>query len=398
MPIEILVFLFAGIIAGTFTGLIPGIHINLVAVTLVALSSGTLSNVPAFNLSIFIVSMAITHTFIDFIPSIFLGAPEDCTALGVLPGHRLLMKGHGYEAVKLSLIGSYFGLLLMLIITPFVLFFLPATYEFIKQAIPYLLILASSFLILKEKDRFWAFFIFMLSGILGIITLHLTIIKQPLFPLLTGLFGISILFDSIKQKTKIPKQTVSKTKVSKLGLFRALTAGIVASPLCSFLPGLGAAQAAVLGLMISGKLSRKEFLVLLGSINTIVMGLTFVALYSIQKSRSGTAAAVNSLMNEVNITQLIVLLMAMLVAGSLAIFVGIVLAKSFSKHISKFNYSKICMGIILFLILMTLIISGAYSLIVLITATAIGIFTIRKKVRRMNLMGCLIIPAIIWLI
>ncbi|MFC1685762.1 tripartite tricarboxylate transporter permease [Nanoarchaeota archaeon] len=398
MFLEITAAILVGIIFGVFTGLIPGVHINLVAVSLIAASTFLLQYTDTFPLVVFIVSMSITHTFIDFIPSIFLGAPEESTALGVLPGHKMLMKGLGYEAVKLSIIGSYFGLLLMLLITPLVLFILPKAYPLIEKSIPYILIVASLFLILKENNRFWAFFIFLLSGVLGIATLNFMVIKQPLFPLLTGLFGISILLDSINQKTKIPEQKISKVDVSKKEITKALGASIVSAPICSFLPGLGAAQAAVLGSQISGKLTQKGFLILLGAINTIVMGLTFVAIYTIGKSRSGTAAAVNTLLNEMTLLQLTTLLFVMLVAGSFSVFIGIAISKFFAKNIQKVDYGKICWTVIIFLIIMSLFLSGFYSLIVLITASAIGILTIKKQVRKMNLMGCLIIPVILWLL
>ncbi len=387
-----------GVTAGTFTGIIPGIHINLVAVTLIALSATLLDHVTAFILATFIVSMSITHTFLDFIPSIFLGAPEESTALGVLPGHKMLMKGKGFEAVKLSIIGSYLGLLLMLAIIPLIIWILPPTYSLIEFAIPYILIAASLFLILKEKNKFWALMIFMLAGILGIATLNLTVIKQPLFPLLTGLFGISLLFNSINEKTVIPTQKITQPKISKKELSKSLAAGIISSPLCSFLPGLGAAQAAVLGSQITGKISRKGFLVLLGSINTIVIGLTFVAIYTIQRSRSGTAAAVSTLLGEITLTQLLTLLSVMLLSGSIAVFIGVIIAKTFSRHIHRLNYTKLCLLIITLLVVLSIYLSGAYSIPVLITATAIGILTIKKKVRKMNLMGCLIIPVILILL
>ncbi len=85
--------LFLGIITGALTGLTPGIHINLIGVSLVSLSSSVFIN--PFYLVTFITSLAITHTFIDFIPSIFLGCPDTDTELSILPGHELLKKGHG---------------------------------------------------------------------------------------------------------------------------------------------------------------------------------------------------------------------------------------------------------------------------------------------------------------
>src|SRR3989344_2613407 len=99
MIIELVVALIVGILAGTFTGLFPGIHINLVSVFLVSASPALLQYTSPISLAVFITSMAITHSFLDFIPSIFLGAPDEDSFLSILPGHELLKKGGGHEAV-----------------------------------------------------------------------------------------------------------------------------------------------------------------------------------------------------------------------------------------------------------------------------------------------------------
>jgi putative membrane protein len=106
MLIEIIIALSVGICAGTITGLIPGIHINLIGVLLVSLSASLFTSINPIYLVVFIVSMAIAHTFIDFIPSVFLGCPDTDTELSVLPGHELLKKGFGYEAITLTCYGS----------------------------------------------------------------------------------------------------------------------------------------------------------------------------------------------------------------------------------------------------------------------------------------------------
>ena len=85
-----------GIIIGTLTGLFPGIHINLVIVFLSTLLSYNLG-IPILSLIIFIVSLSVTHTFLDFIPGIFLGCPDEDTALSVLPGHQMLKEGKGMD-------------------------------------------------------------------------------------------------------------------------------------------------------------------------------------------------------------------------------------------------------------------------------------------------------------
>ena len=340
--------------------------------------------------------MAITHIFLDFLPSIFLGAPEESTALSVLPGHSMLLEGKGYEAIRLTTFGSYYGLLIMVAITPLFLIFLQPLYSFIQNYIAYILIAASIFLILKEKQKFLAFFVFALSGVLGIITLNFYTIKEPLFPLLTGLFGTSMLLISISQRTKIPKQIISKSKLDKKETLRVFFASIISGSICSFMPGLGASQAAVLGSEMSGKIDKKGFLVLLGAIGTIVTGLNFIALYAIQKPRSGTAIIVGKILAELSIQTLIAILATALVAGSIAVFVTLFCAKHFLKIIEKVNYQKLCIAVLLILSTMSILISGFWSLPILITATALGIITNIWGIRKMHLMGCLILPVILY--
>ena len=81
MLAELLFFLLLGILAGTFTGLMPGIHINLIGALLVSASVSFLFFIPPLYFVVFITSMAITHTFLDFIPSVFLGCPDTDTEL-----------------------------------------------------------------------------------------------------------------------------------------------------------------------------------------------------------------------------------------------------------------------------------------------------------------------------
>jgi len=215
MLAEIILWLLLGILFGTFTGLIPGIHINLVAVALVALSASLFFSVNPIFLVTFITAMAITHTFIDFIPSIFLGCPDTDTELSILPGHELLKQGKGYEAILLTAYGSFAAVILLILISAPSIFIISKFYNAVTRFIPYILILVSLLLVFLEKKKFSALVVFLLSGILGYSVLNLpdfpVFFKEPLLPLLTGLFGASNLILSIKNKTQIPRQKITKT-------------------------------------------------------------------------------------------------------------------------------------------------------------------------------------------
>ena len=391
MLIEILLFLFLGIIAGTITGLIPGIHINLIGVFLISLSASILFSIHSILLVVFITSMAITHTFLDFIPSIFLGCPDTDTELSVLPGHELLKKGQGYEAIMLTAYGSLAAIIILIIITIPTISIFSLFYEVIKNFIPYFLIIISLILILLEKKKFSAFFVFLITGILGLIVLNLDI-KEPLLPLLTGLFGGSMLILSIKNKTKIPEQRI--TKIQKPKIIKPLLGALIASPFCSFLPGMGSGQAAIIGNIIS-RVDRKGFLVLLGATNTLVMGFSFISLYIISKARTGAAVAIREIIKTMSLEILILILITTIISGVFAFYLTIILAKKFSTKINKINYTLLSLITLVILFLLVILISGLLGLVILIISILTGILCISFNVRRVNMMGCLLLPVII---
>ena len=131
-------------------------------------------------------------------------------------------------------------------------------------------------------------------------------------------------------------------------------------------------------------------------IGSLVTVLNFIALYAINKPRSGTAVIIGKLV-EINFSYLLILIASMIVTGSIAVFISIFFAKIFAKNIHKINYNKMSLGVIIILILLSMVLSGPISLVVLITATATGILASEFGIKKMHLMGCLILPVILYL-
>jgi putative membrane protein len=389
----LLIALLAGVLIGTFTGLFPGIHINLVGAFLVTLSSSLLIGVPPVYLVTFIAALAITHTFVDFIPSIFLGCPDADTSLSVLPGHEMLRKGEGYEATMRTAYGGLISSILLLVLAFPLAFIVSKIYPSIQKIIPYILILVCIIMIFTENKKFKAFIVIALTGILGTCVLNLDL-KEPLLPLLSGLFGSSMLLISINQNTKIPPQNFKFKKIKFKKLIRPISGALIASPLCGFLPGLGGGQAAVIGNQVS-RTNEKDFLVLLGAVNVLVMGLSFVSLYSISKTRTGAAAAIQAILGKMDANILILILIVCLISGILSFFLVKHLSIWFLKIIQRLNYKYLSIGIITLLFIIILIISSFLGIFVFIISTATGYYCIKLNVRKTQMMGCLLIPTII---
>lgn len=393
MLLEFLIALLAGTLAGTITGLAPGIHINLVGAIIVSLSLSLFSGIPPVYLVVFIVSMSITHVFIDFIPSIFLGAPEDGTELSVLPGHDMLKRGLGFQAVKLVSSGCLYGIFIFIIMMIPLYFITKKIYELSigLNLIPFLLIGVSINLILVEKKRMLGLFVFIVSGILGISVLNMGI-KEPLLPLLTGLFGTSALLLSIKSRTRIKKQDLNaKIKIKKI---KPVFTAALASPLSIFLPAISSGQIAVIGNQFS-KIGKEGFLFMLGIINILTMSFSFLALFLISKTRTGSAVAIKSLIGIPEFKIFMLIAVIILLSGIVSFFLTGFLSKKFLLFLEKTDYSKVCIFTIIFISIITLVVSGFFGFIVLVISTLTGIYCISLGVNRINMMGCLLLQTII---
>ncbi len=399
MFLEILIAVFLGCIMGVITGLTPGLHINLVALILFSISPALLGYTNIIAVASFIIAMSITHTFTDFISATYLGAPADDTAMAVLPAHRLLLEGRGHEAVKLTVIGSLLCLILTIVLSPLLIIAVPLIFEYLKGYVAWLLLAVVIFMILREENmnkKFWALIVVGLSGVLGLVVFNMPNLKDPLLPMLSGLFGVSVLLLSLTQKVTLPIQrTTEMIRVRTANMVKALGSGVFSGSLVSIFPGLGPAQAAVVAGQIVGKIDVFSYLILVGGINTVSMIMSLITLFTISKARNGSIIVVQQLLQHISIHMLVLFLAVALIAGGIATFLTLYISKVFSSIMNKFNYSILSILIIAFVAFMVLYFSGFAGLLILAVATSIGLIPNIVDVSRSNSMACLLIPIIL---
>ncbi len=396
MIFEILVVLLIGVIIGIITGLTPGIHVNLVATTLFALSPFLLQHLEPLSLAVFIISLSVVHSFLDTIPSVYLGAPENENALSVLPGQKMLLRGEGYQAVKITILGTYIGMIVAIVLIPLFMLTANKIYPLLKPYLIYILVLLMSYMILKDKNRFWNFFLFMISGTLGLIVFSIPNLNEPLFPLLSGLFGVSGLLLSYFENTKIPEQQIDniiKLKVKEL--VKAVLGSSIAVFLIQFFPGLGPAQGAVVANQVIKDVKDKGYLAMVGAMGTMSVVFSLVTFYTLGKAKDGTIVVISKLL-EIDFSSFLILIVVFLLAGSIAVFLTLWFSKIFSKLIVKVNYKMLVITIILFVFGMCLFLNGWIGMIVLITSTCIGLIAPLKGIGRNHAMGCLILPVMMY--
>ncbi len=357
-----------GVLAGVLTGLLPGIHPNLVVAVFL------------YPDPWFVVPMAIVNSIVDTIPSILLGAPEPGNEMSVLPGHKLLMSGMGYDAIRRTIIGSLLGGLFSIIILPIAVVFSKG-YASITPLIPILLLFITLFTV---RDVFSAF-LFVFSGLLGLMANNLNI-HQPLVPLLTGMFGLSRLVTSLNV-SNVPPQTTKVEYTPSAVQNRSAFFGTILGMFSGFLPGIGSSQSAYIASALGG-----DFLTALGSITTSNALFSLLSLELIGKVRSGVALALTGEENPFLIFSIALMAVAV---GSIA---SLSIANVSVKLVSKVNYRLLSSVVIATLIGVVLWSSGILGLLVMVTSAALGIMAITKGARQSSLMGVIVIPTIVYFI
>lgn len=167
--LAVLVFSLIGALIGAAGGAVPGLHINNIAYLIGASAAGLAGfSVAAFAslgatgaespllVASLIIAALIAHSFASILPSVFLGAPDPGRALSVLPAHRLLLAGRGFDAVRSSVIGCAGGLAACLMALPVFRVIMGDPVEAYGKLRPFMaliLLLIVSLLILSEPRR-----------------------------------------------------------------------------------------------------------------------------------------------------------------------------------------------------------------------------------------------------
>lgn len=384
--IEEITWVFLGIITGSFTGLIPGIHANTIA--FIALYSPIEKSL---GFGLFVVSMSITHSFVDIIPNILLGAPSEESFLSILPGHDLLLKGKGLEAIQLTIFGGLATGIIALFLLPFFFSFAATFGETLPVIIPSVLFATIIMMLISEKKKKYALIVILLSGLLGIVTLN-SGLKNAIIALVIGFFALPNILQSIFSNTKIPEQEkLSNKKTNVLfGFISALTSGII-----SVFPGIGPSQAAFIVKNFIGKIKKTDYLVLIGGINTGNLFFSLLMLYVLEKTRTGMAVALKNIV-EIDFGVLIILIAAAVTSMGFAAIITEKIAKVAVREIQKIDYKLISKGIFIIVIWITYSFSGVMGLIASFSAMGIALFGTANNVKRSNNMAFLMIPTMLF--
>jgi len=399
MILESILLVFVGIGIGVFAGLTPGIHVNTTIPIILSLSFLLPS---PYYLAVLVVSVAVTEMFIDYIPSIFLGAPEADTSLSVLPGHRLLLEGRGYEAIKLTVLGGVGTLLVSLIFIALLAGSFQWLYEVTRPFVQYLIMGVMLFMIVTEKKlkkMLSSILILSITGIFGVLVLNSSLVpaQEVLFPSLTGLFGLSTLIVSIFERSSIPKQKEdSRMLISKKEIIKSLILASIAGIVVGFLPAVGISEAGVMVQYLGGSGESRSFLVTVSGINVANDVFSLVSLFLVGNPRSGASVAIQGILGELIFFDVLYLVGVIMVTAGIAAFLTSCLGKIIPKYLEKVNYKILIISVIIFITGLVLFLTNPLGLLILFTSTSLGLLCSFLEIRRSHCMGILLIPSLLF--
>lgn len=402
----------AGSLAGTFTGITPGIHVNMLAslmlISYPSISSAVslfaeLSYVPVIVCA-FIMSASVVHSFVDFVPSVFTGAPDPDDTMSMLPGHRLLMSGKGMSAVRSAAIGSTIGtgcaLLLAIPVQYILMNGLGKQLDVITFSV---LAFALSIMVINEEGhRLWALMLIALSGILGFVCMNGNLPcsgifgdNTLLFPLLSGLFGIPALLSSTK-KTKIPKQydTVDYPVNSIPGI-----KGVLVGCLAGWYPGITSTAGASIASAIIPEKDPARFISLVASIGTVTTVFSLVTLSISGSGRSGTVLVIKEIVgNDMSgfcSETFLLMLLSIAIGAMMGYWLTICSGHLMCKIANDFDLGAVNKVVIVLVVTLVFLLTGPFGIAILFISTVIGYIPISLEMGRTPLTGCLMVPVML---
>ncbi|MDD1696501.1 MAG: tripartite tricarboxylate transporter permease [Methanoregula sp.] len=394
--IEILLGTLIGVVLGTLSGIIPGVHSNTLAGVLLSLQAILLSLLGPLALAGAMFAALITHTFVDSVPSTFLGIPDADTSLAVLPAHALCLEGNGEEAVRIAALGSACAMIISVPLSVLCFFLLPALQPYFDWWIGILLITTIGYMIVTSECPGWSLIIFSVSGILGIFSLYYAFLgwhtlvgsSSILMPLLSGLFGVAVLLTA--SRGTLPEQHFRGIRMEDKTILKCSALGTVAGISVGWLPGLSTASAnGVLAAVIGYDKDRRSYILATSAANTANAFIGLAALFALSRMRNGVMVALSELplptMSELTVIGVL--------AGCAAYLITIVLSRSASRF-NGVNAQFLNRTVIVFIVILCIVLTGPFGAFVLILSTALGLVPCLVNVPRMYCIGAIMVPVI----
>jgi len=444
-----------GTCAGFISGLVPGLHINNLAAGVTANFLLTFSLFSAVSvlfgcsevtvtIACFLVSAMVAHMFSEAIPSTYLGLPS-ADVISVLPAHRLARAGFGDAAVMASADGSMAGLALSIAFLPVACLLLGppvGLYAHLKQVMGFVVLGLSALLLLAEglphirarrlretamRPVAVALALFLVSGLLGMLVFQTDYFACPvpdvpwldrgfvarsslLLPMFAGLFGIPTLVLSLGEKGRRRVVCVRCDVGPGAPGTKNILLTLVGGTLVGWIPGMTSGSSATLlsptfrdGGEDQDLSSCTRFIWLYSAISASGTVFAVGALFVISRARSGVMEAVSIFLSADSLSigssayHTVAALLLSMALSALASYLLLVRLRAHATAMARILDGRhVTFASLVFIVSLSLFLTGTRGMLLMAAASILGLVPPLSGTRRINLMGCLLVPVAVF--
>ena len=408
-----------GAVLASFLALIPALHIYNVITLAFLFAGGWQAWLPPDQFAMLLLGMVTGYAVLSVIPSIYLAAPDETSAFMVLPGQKWLLERRGYEAAILTGVGSLCGVIVLVLLSPFLTEVARVLRIVLTPHFGWILAAISLFMLMSEWPRAgdrgptnWARFraawsqlgagllTFFLSGLLGIILMYRSFLPVSaasvnLLPAFIGLFAISMVLTNLIMGTRVPPQHPSASiHISPSLLLRGTFAGSLGGLFAAFFPVVTGGIGAFLAGHATAQRDERSFIVSQGVSKLVYYAGGFLLLFlpGLQLVRGGLAAMVSTVYLPGTPQLYYVAVAALAVSGAVSFLLLIPYARFAVRFLTRLDYRTVNIGTLIVIVALLLITTGLSGLLIAIPATAIGLIPSLFGSRHMNCLGVVLVP------
>ncbi len=441
---------------GFIAGLVPGLHMNNVAAAITAYSSAALAAFgwvsiadsqgdSATLVAVFISSALVSHIFSESVISTYVGVPDE-DVVSVLPAHKLAKAGLGVLSVSSAADGALAGVLYgAALVLPMCALMGPPlfAYDLISRLMPFLVTGLILLLLISEgypslrvrhpvpghlSKMLTALVFFLASGALGSAALLTNYFAAPvpdfpwledgfvprsslLLPMFAGFFGIPSLLLSIGSRPVLgisfPEAAQKGHAPSMRELLTMFTGGVMVGWLPGMTPGsatTACSPSTTERLSAEDASSASRFVWLYSAISASGAVMSVGALFVIGRARSGSMDAVSFFLGGEfghsawlqSVPLMSAILLSMLLSSLLSYTALGRLLPILSRSGRILCSRTLAVSSLLFVTGLCLYLTGVRGTLVMAASASLGMLAPLMGVRRLQLMGSLLVP--IWIL
>jgi len=371
----------------------------------------------------FFMSLLVSWSIINTIPSMFFGAPDEAAVFVVLPGQKYMLQGRGYEAAILTGIGSLAAIVMMVILTPFCFYTVPAIVRIRSQNLAWILLLFITYMLMSEWPKgsglgrtIWEKFqwawanlfsgigTFALSAFLGFIILNKTMVPlemsfQGIMPVFVGLFAVAGIIQNLVSWQKVPPQHIGTTiDLDHRLLCKGVFAGTLGGGIAALTPAVTGGIGGIVAGAATGQRDDRIFVISQGVSKTVYYVGAFLLFFvpTIMAgggglARGGMTIILKPIFTPRTVQEYYQILSVVMISGALSFLMMFPLTRWTIRLITRVDYHVVLWIALAIVIAIVYPLTGWMGMFLMAVSTGIGLIPAFYHSRKSNCMAVLLV-------